>query len=158
MVAAIAPNTVDGGGQATVTVSAGEAPFKFAVSVANSNGPKIDNNGVYTAGSKESQVVDTITITGRNGDGGRARVTVTVLPMTVAVNPAVVPPGGTAQVTVTRGVAPFSFAITNRESPGSTINNSGLYKAGNTLGTDIDTITVTDSRGTRLVTTVTVQV
>jgi hypothetical protein len=98
--------------------------------------------------------VDTITITDRNGEGGRARVDVTVRPMTAAANPASIRVNGTANVVAASGVAPFTFAITNRESNGSSINNTGRYTAGTTPG--IDTITVTDSKGTRVTVTITV--
>ena len=74
----------------------------------------MDSNGQYRAGSAIAQVVDTITVTDRNDDGGRACADVTVLPMIVSANPAAVAQGDTATVTAQRGVTPFSFAITNR--------------------------------------------
>ena len=124
------------------------------MSVPNSKSPTISASGQYRAGSAIAQVTDTITVTDRNGDGGRARVDVTVLPMTAAANPAAVAQGATSTITAQRGVTPFSFAITNRESTGSTIDGNGQYKAGTAPGTD--TITVTDKVGTRLTVTVTV--
>jgi RHS repeat-associated protein len=78
--AAIAPAIVDEGGTATVTVTGGTPPYRFRVSRANSQGATIDDTGDYTAGSVTAQVVDTITVSDRNGQGGRARVTVTVRP------------------------------------------------------------------------------
>jgi RHS repeat-associated protein len=152
--ATIAPAIVDGGGTAQINVSGGVSPFKYMVSDPQSTGPEVDANGRYIAGSKNTQVIDTITITDRNGEGGRAVVKVKVRPMTAAANPTTVPVNGTAQVTASSGVSPFTFAITNRESTGSTINTNGQYRAGTTPG--IDTITVTDRKGTRVTVTITV--
>ena len=39
------------------------------------------------ANAQTAQVIDTVTITDRNGEGGRARVEITVQPLTVAANP-----------------------------------------------------------------------
>ena len=107
---------VAGGGTAQVAVTGGTPPFKFAVSEAQSTGPTVDGNGLYTAGSGTAPTTDTITITDRNGDGGRARVQVSVSPMTVAASPAAVGVNGTSTVTAVSGVAPFTFSITSRES------------------------------------------
>ena len=115
----------------------------------------MDSTGLYTAGSGlGAAMVDTITITDRNGDGGRARVQVSVNPMTVTANPPTIGVSATSTIIVASGVAPIRFEITHRESTGSTINNSGEYHSGTELGAD--TITVTDAKGTRLTVTVTV--
>lgn len=79
--AAIAPAIVDEGTTATVTVTGGTPPYRFEVSVASSQGAAISAAGIYTAGSTDVQVVDTITVTDRDGQGGRARATVTVRPV-----------------------------------------------------------------------------
>jgi hypothetical protein len=152
--ATITPDTVDGGATAQINLAGGVAPFKFVVSDPQSSGPEVDATGKYIAGSENAQVADTITITDRNGEGGRARVQVTVRPMTAAANPASVAVGASSQISAAGGVTPFAFAITNRESSGSTIDGNGRYRAGTTPG--VDTITVTDRNGTRLTVTVAV--
>ncbi|MFQ5631929.1 MAG: hypothetical protein ACE5I1_24425, partial [bacterium] len=152
--ATISPTTVDGGGTAQINVVGGVAPYRYAVSVPNSTGPQVDANGRYTAGSENTQVTDTITITDRNGDGGRARVEVTVRPMTVSPASPSVQVNNSITLVASSGVTPFTFEITNRESNGSTIANDGRYTAGSTPGTD--TITITDSKGTRITATVAV--
>ena len=154
IIATVSPPAVDGGGTAQVNVTGGVAPLKFEVSDAQSTGPKVTNTGAYTAGSGLTAMVDTITITDRNGDGGRARVQVSVNPMTVTANPAAIGVSATSTIVVASGVTPIRFEITHRESTGSTINNSGEYHSGTDPGAD--TITVTDAKGTRLTVTVTV--
>ncbi|MFQ5641138.1 MAG: hypothetical protein ACE5IR_24435, partial [bacterium] len=152
--ATISPATVDGGGTAQISVNGGVAPYKYAVSVPNSTGPEVDASGRYTAGSENAQVTDTITIIDRNGEGGRARVDVTVRPMTVSPAFPSVQANNSITLVANSGVTPFTFGISNRESNGSAINNNGRYTAGSTPGTD--TITITDSKGTRITATVTV--
>ncbi|UBF27071.1 hypothetical protein K9N68_03620 [Kovacikia minuta CCNUW1] len=146
--ATIAPNPVDGGATAQVTVTGGVPPYKYTISVANSRGGEVDKNGKYTAGSCDVQQVDTITITDRDGDGGRARVQITVNPMTVRAEAASVRFGNKTRVIAEKGIPPYKFEISNRESNGSTIDNQGQYTAGTTPGSD--TITVTDSQKVRL--------
>jgi YD repeat-containing protein len=146
--ATIAPSTVDGGGSAQITVTGGVPPYRYTVSVANSKGGTVDSSGKYTAGSADLQVIDTITITDRNGDGGRARVQITVNPMTIRAEAASVSLRTKTKVIAEKGVSPYTYSITNRESTGSTIDSQGQYTAGTTPGSD--TITATDKQGTRL--------
>jgi YD repeat-containing protein len=152
--ASVTPSTVNGGETAQITVTGGVPPLNFVVSDPKSTGPSVDSNGRYTAGSQTALVIDTVTITDRKGEGGRARVEITVQPMTAAANPPAVAVNDTSTITAASGVTPFSFAITNRESTGSTVNTNGEYRAGTTPG--VDTITVTDRKGTRVTVTVTV--
>jgi hypothetical protein len=78
IVAVIAPATVNAGATAQITVTGGQAPYRYAVTTANSPGATVDASGRYTAGRPAAEVTDTITVTDANG--GRARVDVRVRP------------------------------------------------------------------------------
>jgi RHS repeat-associated protein len=152
--AVIAPAIVNGGATAQITVTGGVPPYRFTVSVANSKGASVNASGQYTAGSENALVTDTVTVTDRNGEGGRARVDVQVRPMTATATPPSVAAGGQSTISAQSGVTPFAFQITHRESTGSTVSGAGLYTGGSTPG--LDTVRVTDARGTQVSVTVTV--
>jgi len=85
ILATISPNTVDSKGTAQIKVNGGGEPYQYVVSDPHSSGPRVDSNGKYTAGNADTAVVDTITITDRNGEGGRAHVQITIRPTTTTV-------------------------------------------------------------------------
>ena len=134
IIATVAPPAVDGGGTAQVNVTGGVAPLKFEVSDAQTTGPKVDNTGAYTAGSGlGAAMVDTITITDRNGDGGRARVQVSVNPMTVTANPPAIGVSATATIMSPAGSRRSALRLpiaSRREAPSTTAGIPFRHGAG----------------------------
>jgi RHS repeat-associated protein len=82
ILARMSSDPVDEGAQAQVVVTGGTAPFVFQITTRGSQGATLDRaTGLYTAGAANAPVVDTITVTDRNGAGGRARVDANVRPV-----------------------------------------------------------------------------
>jgi hypothetical protein len=74
---------------------------------------------------------------------------VTVKPITVTAAPATVAAGGTAQLTVTGGTAPYTFDLASAGTSGPSVDANGRYTAGTTAAPATDIVTVTDKNGGR---------
>lgn len=74
--------------------------------------------------------------------------TVKVKPIVVTAAPATVAAGGTAQINVSGGTAPYSFEIAAAGTAGPSADATGRYTAGTTAAPAVDVITVTDRGGT----------
>ena len=73
---------------------------------------------------------------------------ITVKPIIATVAPPAVDGGGTAQVSVTGGVAPLKFEVSDAQTTGAKVDKNGAYTAGSGLGAAmVDTITITDRNG-----------
>lgn len=110
-------------GSATVTVTAGNAPFTYAWNPSVSTGNSINNvaGGTYT-----------VTVTGTGGCTAYAVINIaSTAPVTISATPTATRCGaanGSATVTVTAGTAPYTYAWTGGAST-QTISNltSGTY-------------------------------
>lgn len=97
--------------------------------------------GRYTAGPNPGT-----SVVGAADEAGKAvTATVTVNPaLTIAPNSQTVPRGQSLPFNTGGGVPPLKFTISDNQSGGATIDEKGLYKAGNTGG-KTDKVKVTDS-------------
>src|SRR5208337_3392063 len=88
-------------------------------------------------------------VTDKRGSVSNAAVTITpTSPLVLTPASATINSGGGLTFVATGGTAPYTFSITSSGSapPAPTINPvTGVYKAGSTLGVDVDTIRVTDA-------------
>jgi len=124
----------------------------YTWSIVSTIGSTITQQGVYTAGSTDIQVTDTVTVTDTANGNITATATVTVKPTTCTI--AITPPSAT----VKEGEAKIFRASTTGENCstgvytwsvtstiGSTITQQGVYTAGSTDIQVTDTVTVTDT-------------
>jgi MYXO-CTERM domain-containing protein len=131
--------------------SGGGYQFTFA---SNGSGGMIDAAlGSYRAGAVGG-TTDLIRVTDALGNGATATISVGAA-LTGTLSTGTVPPGGTAQVMVTGGAGPYSYALSTDKSGGNVNPTTGQYTAGST-GNTVDVITVTDVNGVSTTITVTV--
>jgi hypothetical protein len=124
----------------------------YTWSVSSTIGSTITQNGLYTAGSTDAEVTDTITATDTANGNVTAQAMVTVKPIfcmvTVSPSSATVKEGeskvfsaSTTGENCSRGVYTWSVSSTI----GSTITQNGLYRAGSTDAQVTDTVIATDT-------------
>jgi uncharacterized repeat protein (TIGR01451 family) len=125
--------------------------FSFA---SNGSGGLLDAaHGTYQAGAIGG-TTDVIRVTDALGNSASATISVGAA-LTGSLALGTVAPGGTAQVMVTGGAGPYSYALSRDKSGGNVNPTTGQYTAGST-GNTVDVITVTDVNGVSTTITVTV--
>jgi hypothetical protein len=125
--------------------------FTFA---SNGSGGMIDAaHGTYQAGASGG-TTDVIQVTDALGNSATATISVGAA-LSGSLSAGTVPPGGTAQVVVTGGAGPYSYALSTDKSGGNVNPTTGQYTAGS-KGNTVDVITVTDVNGVSTTITVTV--
>ena len=131
--------------------SGGGYQFTFS---SNGSGATIDAvHGDYQAGAIGG-TTDVIRVTDALGNSATATISVGAA-LSGSLGTGTVPPGGSAQVVVTGGAGPYSYALSSDKSGGNVNPTTGQYTAG-TTGNTVDVITVTDVNGVSTTISVTV--
>lgn len=137
------------------TASGGQPPYAWTLSTNQSDGTIDAASGSYTAGpTSPAGVTDVVTLTDSLGSSTTANVSVSAA-LQISPTTATKAPGATQQFTASGGKAPYTWSLPTNASGGS-VNASGLYTAGNAVGSDV--VRVTDALGATADATVTVKV
>jgi hypothetical protein len=138
--------TVPVNGTVTFSANGGTQPYTFSLLPARVNG--IDpQTGAYLAPT--IQGTETVRVTDKKGNTADAAVTVAGNTGALAIQPATVTltVGGGITFVATGGTGSYTYTLQTSGSvpPTPTVNAStGVYTAGNTPGTDVDVVRVSD--------------
>ena len=147
--------TVEAGSSATATLTGGTEPFTAVSSDETKATVKVDGRTLAVSGIAEGQA--TVTVTG--GDGGVAKLPVTVNPKpatapTLSASSVELEIGGTSVVNISGGTPAFSATSSNAAIATASVDGSTLTVTGVGAGTATITVTGSDKGSATLAATV----